>query len=155
MEKASINWSNGCIRYENISSSNNQYLDDYGFYAVLTGIYDREKRTYKEIKLHYIGKAYEQTIRERVQQEHDAYACIKKYVNDNPERAVLVMTGKIVKASLERITKEFVDDIETCLIFTNKPLCNTMSKDNYCGRDIEIINNGDYFPLKETSTCEC
>lgn len=151
MDNVTINWSSGCIRYDQLSSSNRGYLDEYGFYAILTGIYDKVENTNKSIKLHYIGKAYEQKIRERVLQEHTAYECINKYLKENPERNVLVMTGKIVKSSLDRITSQLVDNTEACLIYTNQPSCNTMSKDSYKGRDIEIINTGDYSPLEEKS----
>ncbi|UTC44434.1 hypothetical protein [Treponema sp. OMZ 857] len=151
MDKVTINWNENCVLYEMISNSDHKYLDEHGFYAILTGIYDKVENTYKSIKLHYIGKAYEQTIRERVLQKHTAYDCIKKYLKEDPRRNVLVMTGKIVKYSVGKITKQLVDDTEACLIYTNQPLCNTMSKNSYEGRDIEIINTGDYLPLKEKS----
>ena len=151
MDKVTINWSEGCIRYEQLSNSNHEYLDEYGFYAILTGVYDKEENTNKSIKLQYIGKAYEQKIRKRVMQEHTAYECIKKHLKENPGRNVLVMTGKIVKSSLGKITRQLVDDTEACLIYTNQPSCNAMFKNSYEGRAIEIINTGDYSPLKEKS----
>ena len=71
MDKVTINWNENCVLYEMISNSDHKYLDEHGFYAILTGIYDKVENTYKSIKLHYIGKAYEQTIREKA----DRFIC--------------------------------------------------------------------------------
>jgi hypothetical protein len=63
------------------------------------------------------------------------------------------MWGIIEKCTLDKITKQLFDDIECCLINSNQPICNTMCKDSYKGREIKIINDGDYSPLKKESIC--
>lgn len=63
----------------------------------------------------------------------------------------MVRPGIITSISQERISAELVDDIEACLIFTNQPEQNTVSKKDYTGRDIIITNEGGYYPLEEIS----
>ena len=154
MDKAMVNWSKDVIRSLEIATSHNEYLDNHGYYAIISGKWDSTGKTYRNIKLHYIGKAYEQTIRTRVQKEHVAYKCINKYTASNPESVILVMTGVVTQKSIDRLTHQFVDDIEACLIMANQPTCNSQSTESYSGRSIHITNTGDYSPLKEKCDCE-
>jgi mannitol-1-phosphate/altronate dehydrogenase len=151
MDYVTIEWSSTVIPCSNIQNANNGYLDSDGLYMVLTGKPDNSGHKYVDISLQYIGQAYDQTIRERVQQEHDAYTQIKKFLSTNKGYKVLIRPGIITDISQKRKSKELVDDVEACLIFYNQPITNTVHKDSYSGRDITITNCGKYFPLEEVS----
>jgi hypothetical protein len=66
--------------------------------------------------------------------------------------------GKIEELTgIEIIREELYDDIECCLIFRNKPVCNTSCKDSYNSqlrRSIVITNSGKHKPLMETCMCK-
>jgi len=64
MDTVQINWAKGVIRFDTISQSENPYLDRGGFYAILGAKFDNASSTWKEIKLLYIGQAFDQTLRE-------------------------------------------------------------------------------------------
>ncbi|MCL2440968.1 MAG: hypothetical protein FWD14_04455 [Treponema sp.] len=151
MDCTTIEWSSTVVPYSNVQDSGNGYLDNNGFYIILTGKYSSQIRKYVDIKLQYIGKAYAQSIRERVQQEHDAYIKIDQFLKKNSGYSALVRPGIIIELSQQRVTPQIVDDIEACLIFCNQPPANTLNKDKYSGRDIAIINTGGYYPLEEIS----
>ena len=151
MTKVTIEWEQGIIKFSDIKTKTSKYLDNKGFYAIITGKFDSNSKHYKEISLRYIGMAFDQTVRERVQQKHDAYIDILKYLSENPGFEALVMVGCITKCSQDRITKQLMEDIEACLIFRNKPKNNIVKKYNYAGRSITINNTGDFRPLKEIS----
>lgn len=148
---AEIQWSPILTPYSMVRAGIDTYFNQRGFYLFLTGKYDPSDRKYHDVKLQYIGKAYSQTIRERVPQGHDAFVKINKYLKDNPGYEVLVKPGVIKETSQEKMTSEFFDDIEAYLIFTNKPPANTLNIEGYSGRDIIIKNLGDYAPLEELS----
>jgi hypothetical protein len=153
MDSVTINWQKGVIRFADLGTSLDDYLDGSGFYAVVAGKYDQQARNYTGIKLLYIGQAFDQTLRERIPQPHDAYTCVNQYLKNHPGTTPLAMLGAITSASVERVTQQFVDDTECCLIFSNQPSCNTSCRDSYSGRSIRITNTGDFWPLKETSSC--
>jgi hypothetical protein len=129
----------------------NGYLDNYGFYMVLAGKFNDKINKYVGISLQYIGQTYDQSIRERAQQQHKAYKGINDFINEHEGYEVLVRPGIITSISQERISAALVDDIEACLIFTNQPEQNTVNKENYTGRDIIITYEGGYYPLEEIS----
>jgi len=63
------------------------------------------------------------------------------------------MVGVVEKTNVQRVTQELFDDTECCLIFCNQPMCNVKCKEAYTGRALEVINTGDFTPLKEKSSC--
>ena len=85
---------------------------------------DRRTRKWVDIKLLYIGKAFNQTIRKRLPQDHSAFDCIEEFFEDedNQDMDLVVMIGTLVSSTLQRVTKQLFDDIEACLIFRNLPL---------------------------------
>ncbi|GMO51904.1 MAG: hypothetical protein Ta2G_09640 [Termitinemataceae bacterium] len=153
MDNATINWFQGMIKLSDIKESRDKNLDKHGFYVILTGKFDPPSGQYTDIKLQYIGQAYKQTIRVRILQEHDAYTEIAKYLKKNIGFELLVMSGTIATSSLAKLTYQFIDDVEACLIFDNQPLCNTRNMDSYNGRNITVNNTGDYLPLQQVSIC--
>jgi len=153
MDEATIEWSS-IIPYSNVKDSVNNSLDENGFYIILVGK-RKSPNEYVDIKLQYIGQAYEQTIRERVLQPHpSADVKINKYLSDNREYVKLVKSGIITESSQERITQSFFDDIEACLISKNNPPANDQNKNGYKGRDIIVKNIGKCAQLEAKSECK-
>jgi hypothetical protein len=150
--QVTVEWSKGVIQFSELDGDYRS-LDDNGFYAILGGSWDESSNKWTGIRLLYIGQAYAQTIRERVKQPHDSYSCIQAYLREHARHEALLRTGIIAKCSQERITQELVDDIEACLIRSNRPRCNVQSKYSYGGRTIAITNTGGYYPLLQTCSC--
>jgi len=139
MTHVTIHWSKNVAKLSSISESNIEHLDEKGFYA----IYLAEKLKNGDLGdpiLLYIGQAYNQTIRERLLQQHSSEKCFNEWKKNNPGFDIWVQAGVIKDAGQERITSKLFDDIECCMIYTNQPKCNTQCKERYSGRDIEIIH---------------
>lgn len=151
MDIVQIEWINN-IPFNTVSENENKYLDMKGFYALLGARYDKNAKTWK-VTLLYIGQAFDQTLRERIPQTHPGYKCVNNYIKKNPGKELRVMVGIIEKTNLEKRTQALYDNIECCLIFCNKPICNTQCKESYTGRSLQVTNTGDYIPLKPKCTC--
>lgn len=152
MDTVQINWAKGAIRFDEISTSKEPYLDKEGFYAILGATFYSESKSWKDFKLLYIGQAFNQTLRQRIPQDHPGYECVSEYRKKN-RRDIIVMVGIIGQAEAQRITQQLFDDVECCLIYCNQPFCNVKCKDSYTGRDLQVINTGDFSPLKEKCAC--
>jgi hypothetical protein len=154
LDEAVINWDQGVFKFEDLDAQGTDALESAGFYALLAARLDRRTRKWVNLKLLYIGKAFNQAIRKRLPQDHSAFECIEEFFEDedNQDMDLVVMVGTLVSATLERVTKQLFDDIEACLIFRNQPLCNVQSTESYSGRPLRVINEGDFAPLKPTST---
>ena len=153
MDTVNINWDKKYFNFGNmdksVKQSTNSTLDNKGFYFIWSGIHDTNEKKYKSVKLHYIGMTYKQTLRERIPQEHQAYIDIDEYLKKNPSRRCFVQVGTISEVSLDRQSESLYQDIENALIYFNKPMNNTLEMDNYDGREIRIVSEGDYKPLKQ------
>jgi hypothetical protein len=77
-----LDWSTNFIPFENVRNSKNDFLDSKGFYAIYTAK-PMSKGLITSVKLQYIGQAYDQTIRERIPQQHIAYKKIETYINNH------------------------------------------------------------------------
>lgn len=148
-----INWDETVIQFHNIKDSKNPKLDEKGFYAILGATYDSETEKWGNIELLYIGQAFEQTLRERIPQEHPAYECVFDYQKKHSGVGIVVMLGTIEKSTVEKSTQQLFNDIECCLVFSNKPLCNTSCKESYSGRELKIINTEHPYPLEKEHSC--
>ncbi len=153
MDTVQINWAQGVIRFSQISESKEENLDKTGFYAILGARFHAESRSWKELKLLYIGQAFDQTLRQRIPQEHPGYDCVLEYPKKNPGTEIVVMLGVIEKSNFDRLTQQLFDDVECCMIYSNQPLCNVKCKETYTGRGAMIISTGDFTPLKENCAC--
>lgn len=150
MENVIINWEK-LILFSQIETLKSELLDGCGFYAIITGkVIDGYIR---EQKLYYIGVAYEQSLRTRIMQEdtHPAYKEIDNFIAKNSDYKKYVRIGKISSKIQDRDSESLYKDIESCLIYDNKPLANTQCKDSYNGRQIKIENQGFYCSLKKFS----
>jgi len=153
LDTVEITWDTGFVRWNNVSSSDQKNLGSNGFYGVLIARYESAEKKWKDFKLLYIGQAFDQTLRERIPQPHDADRCIDSWLKANPNHEKVVMLGVITRKSQDKLTWELVNDTECCLIFSNKPECNVKCKDSYSGREIQVVNLGDFAPLKNSSHC--
>ena len=152
-EKVTIDWDNKLIKLLNIAYSSNPYLSKNGFYCILSGTYNNENKI-EGIELLYIGQTYEQTLKERILQDHVSYSKIETYLKINKNHKAFVRLGIIKDASATKITQALFDDIENCLIINNNPLCNQLSKETYSGRPIVITNIGRHYPVNQICQCK-
>lgn len=154
MDTVYINWVKGVLPFHQIKDFEHETydLDKNGFYAILAGARAKTKGWVK-LKLLYIGQAFDQTLRERILQEHPAYECVFNYQKQYSDLDILVKIGFIEKSTVERRTQQLYDAIECCLILCSQPMCNTTCKESYSGRDLNVINKGHYFSLKEKCSC--
>ncbi|NOR45426.1 MAG: hypothetical protein GQ534_07550 [Candidatus Delongbacteria bacterium] len=154
MDTATINWMTGVYQFGQLNVTGNHLLDDNGFYAIYAARWNSNVEKYDILDLLYIGQAFGQSLRTRISQDHDsAYDCIEKIMKNDPDVVPVFKVGTITQYSLSRITQEFIDDIESCLIFRNQPKCNTQNMIAYNGRVIGVTNEGDYPMLKQYLQC--
>lgn len=153
MDTVHIDWDEIVIRFNNVGDSKRPKLDEKGFYAVLGAVYNPKTDKWGNIKLLYIGQAFDQTLRERIPQEHPAYACVFDYQRRHSGVCIVVMLGTVEKSTVAKLTQQLLNDIECCLIFCNQPLCNTSCEESYSGRDLKVINTGHSYPLKKECSC--
>jgi len=148
-----IDWIQGVVPFHQVKDLKHKTydLDRKGLYAILAGT--RSQKAWVDLRLLYIGQAFDQILRERIPQKHPAYECVFKYQKRHSGVHILVMIGFIEKSTVERATQQLYDDIECCLILCNQPWCNTTCKESYSGRDLQVINVGHYKPLKERCSC--
>ena len=140
MAKVRITWTTKASRLSNIDNSKLDYLDGKGFYAIYACVYNKDKNSITPKKLLYIGQAFEQTIRERLKQPHDADACMKKEKQNEPNSGLWFKTGVITKNDQEKVTQQLFNDVECCMIYVNKPKCNTLCMETYEGGAIEVTH---------------
>lgn len=152
MDKVKIEWGPNVVALDKVAESNLAHLDESGFYAILSAnLVQADDRRWGNFDLLYIGQAYDQTLRERLVQPHDAYSHISAE-NKKTGKTAVVMVGIITAVSTAKLTQDLVDDIEHCLIYSNQPLCNDANKREYKGRSLQITNSEGCFPLKELSS---
>jgi len=151
MVRVRIKWSTNCGWLSNANTSNLKYLDDNGFYAIYLARYNSQTIMVGDGKLLYIGKAYDQTIRQRLQQHHDADQCINNLKRQKTNYELFFKSGIISETDQERLTVQLVNDIECCMIFMNKPSCNIQCKEKYDGREVSIENENSW--IIKNSSC--
>ena len=152
MAKVRITWTTNASRLSNIDNSKLDYLDEKGFYAIYACVYNKDRNSITPKKLLYIGQAFEQTIRERLKQPHDADACMKKEKQNEPNSGLWFKTGVITKNDQEKVTQQLFNDVECCMIYVNKPKCNTLCMETYEGGAIEVTHGG--ARMIKNSSCE-
>lgn len=126
-------------------------LDDGSaeFYAVFSAKKAGRNQWDKPYRLLYVGKAYKQSVVSRLTQNHQAYGALLGHLEaQKADRQTLVMLGELLVWSPERVTGEFIGDVEQALIFCNQPKLNVQHKKTYTGRPLVVVNGGDYAPLK-------
>jgi len=152
MAKVRITWTSNASRLSNIDISKLDYLDGKGFYAIYACVYNKDRNSITPKKLLYIGQAFEQTIRERLKQPHDADACMKKEKQNEPNSGLWFKTGVITKHDQEKVTQQLLNDVECCMIYVNKPKCNTLCMETYEGGAIEVTHGSARMIIN--SSCE-
>lgn len=152
MARVKITWSVNCDWLSNANNSTLEYLDDNGFYAIYLGKHDRETRKVKDSRLLYIGQAYDQTIRQRIQQPHDVDECMSNFKKKNPGYDLFFKSGIVSEIDQQKISSQLVDDVECCMIFRNQPECNTQCRESYMGREIIVEHENPW--IIRNSSCE-
>jgi len=138
MARVKITWSEITTPLSNIPLSTIRYLDEKGFYAIYLGVPTDKPNSIIIKKLLYIGQAYKQKIRDRLQQPHDADECMKSEKEKEPGSKLYIKSGIILEYDQDGISQELFDDVECCMIYINKPACNEKCIDEYGGGDITI-----------------
>ena len=101
MARVKITWSEKTTALTYIPDSKISYLDESGFYAIYVRV-PSEKPKYSTLKkLLYIGQAYEQIIRDRLQQPHDADECMEAEKEREPNSDLYVKTGIITESFIK------------------------------------------------------
>lgn len=154
MDTVEVTWAKGFIRFSDVETAKLPVLDGAGLYAVLGAKHDSGKGGWLDYRLLYIGQSFDQSLRARIPQPHDAYGCVDSWVQKNEGFEAVVMAGAITASNVQSVTSSLMDDVECCLINTNQPLCNDKCKDVYAGSELQVTNAGDYAPLKSVSTCK-
>jgi len=152
LDSVTVEWTQTADTFANIDKSKLPHLDEKGLYAILGAVFDKPQNQWTKFNLLYIGQAFDQTLRVRIPQPHDAYACFDENLKKTTKTAI-VMVGIVTQASVKPITQSLFDDVECCLIHSNQPLCNTDCKAEYKGRPLKITNTEGYPPLKPASEC--
>lgn len=152
---AEVIWAKSHIQLGEYFTSEHPFLRRKGFYAILSAIPLRVggNRLLIPEDLLYVGQSFDQAIRDRIDQEHKADACIDDYLKEHPRREILLKAGVISQAGQKTLTQELFNDVECCLIYSNSPKCNVQCRKAYKGRPIVIVNKGDYSPLVQQSFC--
>lgn len=106
----------------------------------------------------YIGKSFDRPVIERLK-EHlndEVGKCLKKYCKQELQIKVARIEFPLKLSYIFlHSERDIVDVAECCLIFQEKPVCNTVCKDEYTKNfDITVHNKGDKKPLKKR-ICRC
>ena len=149
MRKAKVNWEiigsfridamNNYSRLEKIlqeivDGSDSEILDGSGLYAIVVSDDEGDR------EILYIGETHDQTIKERLPGEHDAYDNIVAYLG-NLSSEMYVFAGEIIPISPSKVTDVLIQDIEACLIYNLQPTYNTQNKER-CKNPITVKNTG-------------
>ena len=139
MVRVKITWSEKITPLTYIPKSKIRYMDEKGFYAIYLGVPSEKPLQTTLKKLLYIGQAYDQTIRKRSQQPHDdADKCMKSENEKEPGSNLYIKSGIITENDQDGISQELFNDVECCMIYTNKPACNQKCMKEYVGGEIII-----------------
>lgn len=134
------------------------YLNNEGFYMLILGTPSQTKaNSYTPVDLSYIGKAKDQTLRERIPQQNGHEAAFNCIIKSGKGITLYIGLGVITENSMQVATTQLYDDIECCMIYTNKPSCNENCKESFNSqlrRSITIHHTGKYTPLAQDTTCE-
>jgi len=139
--KLGVRWSEDII-LEDLQG----FCSFYNRYESLYAILERMMR-YGEPKyeLLYVGMTYYQSISKRLRNHHKL-GDIK--CSETRRKKIIIRAGCIILPDGKRISKKLVHDVEAVLIQQYDPPYNEMNTYAYWGgRDIRIVNQGNYKPL--------
>ncbi len=151
MDRAKLSWSEYAIPLSDIETSTHPLLKiKKGFYALLSATLDEEADVWRDIALLHIGHTSGQPLRSRIVQPQPAHERAAELAPAGSQ--VLVMLGEMESSSLGRDTRDFMQDIESCLIRSNNPAAHPDPESAIPGREISVLNGErqgtDYRPLK-------
>ncbi|MCO4763379.1 MAG: hypothetical protein KC502_17815 [Myxococcales bacterium] len=151
MDKARLNWSEFAIPLSEVSGSSHPMLKaKKGFYALVSADLDAEADLWRNISLLHIGHTSGQTLRARIDQAAPGHE--RSVELAGADRSVLVMLGELESSSLGRDTRDFMRDVELCLIRSNMPAAHPDPESAIPEREISVVNGErrgtSYRPLK-------
>ena len=126
------------ILQEIVDGSDSKILDGSGLYAIIA---DNKQPL-------YVGEAHDQTIRDRLPDDHAAYNDIVADL-DNLSDEIYVFAGEIIPIDPSRVTDVLIQDVEACLIYNLQPTYNKQNKER-CKNPITVKNIGF---ITETYSC--
>lgn len=156
MDTVEITWSKGFIAWSNLAQSKEPALDSPGFFAILVAEFltlsflplpiPRNRRRTEKYKLLYIGHSFGQSLRDRILEPHKEYDCVESELKGTPNAGAVVMVGIITSKNV-KISQTLMDDVECCLIRSNRPPCNESTTERHIHHDLRVTNIGDHAPL--------
>jgi len=151
MDRAKLSWSEYAIELTDVETSAHPLLKNKkGFYALLSATLDAEADVWRDIRLLHLGHTSGQPLRARIQQPQPSHDRARELTPDGSQ--ILVMLGEMESSSLGRDTRDFMQDIENCLIRSNAPAAHPDPDSAIPAREISVLNGErkgtDYRPLK-------
>lgn len=143
-----IRWDRRVFIYHDLDAQKYPSLESQGFYTLLAARW--QQYCYKDFDLLFIGSAYKQSIRGRL--EDGLPDGVISFFDKHIDMALVVRAGVVFCSSILYGSKRLFDDIESALAYTNQPRFN-QSKDGYGGRPLMVTNDGDFKPLRRTLVC--
>ena len=152
MDRAKLSWSEYAIPLDGIETSNHPLLKEKkGFYALIGAKLDEEADVWRDISLLHIGHTSGQSLLARVTQDQPAHDRAREIAAAN-DATVLVMLAEIESTTLGRVTRDFLQDVELCLVRSNDPAAHPNPEAAIPAREISVLNGErkgtDYRPLK-------
>ncbi len=153
MDRAKLSWSDYTVRLSEVAKSSHPMLrNKKGFYALLSAKLDAEADLWRDIGLLHIGHTSGQSLRARITQSQPAHDRAAELVAATEGAEIIVLLGEVASTSLGRDTKDFLQDIESCLVKSNRPAAHPDPDAAAANRDISVVNGErkgtDYRPLK-------
>ena len=136
-----LKWS-GPFRFQELYEEDYDYvMEEKGIYMVVGGR-----------KILYISKTYDQDFISRLRQHtrDRLWLCVKRAMRKKRSKEPFFKVGEL----LDVASRSRIGNIESFLIWVEEPLCNKKSTLSYYGRDLEVRNFGNYWPLKELYATE-
>ena len=147
MDRAIITWDEEVVRAADVAEDKHPVLRSRGYFALLAARLDPEADLWRELEVLDMGYAFYDSLREGLLDDSRDFSASQRYAAENGKE-LIVMLGVLTDCSLGRITERFYGEVNDCLISRNQPLCNANREKPYEGRQLSIVNRGDYKPMQ-------
>jgi hypothetical protein len=147
MDRAIITWDEEVVRAADVADDKHPLLRTRGFFALLAARLDEEADLWCDLEVVDMGYAFYDSLREGLLDDRRDFSASQTYAAERGKE-LIVMLGVLTDCSLGRITELFYGEVNACLISRNRPLCNSDRDKPYEGRQLSIVNRGDYKPMQ-------
>lgn len=127
--------------------------DIMGVYMFLDSEHHEDRGTWTHHRILYIGMVYDQTFNDRLGQ-HLQGDDVWGWIQANYEFEVTFKAARIGFLDRQRISREFVQAIESLLIGVMQPRGNIQSTQTYTRQTLRIVNLRKFKPLRSTLSTE-